>query len=559
MNDISLSPGSTEILVIEDDLGQQGYLADVIAQLGYQCTCAASCEEGRAVFEEKRFSCMFVDLGLPDGNGLTVLSELSRIDPCVVPIILTGDDSAETIVETMRAGAFDYLTKPVEGPELRAAISRAVGHHGVVHERAQLTAMLLEEQAKLRSRVEEATADLRQYAAACENSNLRLRALLGLTRISTHYYTEEMLMRDVFKELSRLLPIRATVLCDVVRQKMLAMYLNGEGELDYTAADAKNASAGYDSLLAEADPQRFVTSWFEQHTGVDASGFAPFVYPQTLWSRSICTVGFFLSPDFEGDEADQEFLGMCSRFLAFEWEQANLLLHVAHHATLGNIATELARNFVQPLTAIRMAADIMHESAENAETMQGIGVVRENVERLRAQTQEFRKLSTLREGSVQTVRLEDYVSQALDILAVAIQNRNVTVTKELEGDFECVLLNGAALARTFMHLILSALRSVESGGGITVRLRHAGQDHVAFELTHDGLEAGLSGPAGRLHGPVYYVDANNAHPGVQLAERTVHSCGGKFSVESDEDGASVVRILLPRNATDPAVAKGLTW
>ncbi len=538
------------ILVIEDDPAQRSFLKEVLVLTGYECDCASTCDEGRKVFTEGRYACTLIDLGLPDGNGLTLLGQFSKRDPSMVPIILTGEASAETVIDTMRAGAFDYLTKPVDLTTLRAALARALAHHAVVRERSRLIALLLEEREQLRARVEAATADIRAYAKACERSNDRLRALLQLTQMSAQFPSHEALMRRVYSQVAKHMPLRCVALCDVTRGKLLAVYQEGNGER-FTLTDSDGAQIGFDSLLAEAEPQLLMQTWLERHTTFEVGDLTAFVSPRKFWNRSVSAVGFYLSPEFKTGEAEQEFLSMCGHFLAFEWEQGRLMLQVAHHASLGNIAVEVARNFIQPLTAIRTAIDFLGETVDSEEATQGVRVVKDSVEQLRRQTQEFRRLSLLREDCVETAQLDKYVDQAFDMLSVAIQNRGVRIEKDLKADCECVLLNATALERTVLDLMLGVLRNVEVGGRIRVSLHETDNDHVVLEITYSGTGSELLSPeAGTM--PLLassFTQSKTPHPGLQLAERTVRTCGGTLSVEAANDEVTL-RIVLPRNAAD---------
>jgi DNA-binding response OmpR family regulator/signal transduction histidine kinase len=536
------------VLIIEDDAAQRMFLDKLLRQQGYACELAETCAEGRNLFKPDHFSLCLIDLGLPDGSGLSLIDEFAKLDPCVVPIVLTGDGSADTVIGTMRAGAFDYLTKPVDRTTLVAAVARGFSHHVVHRERAEYLDLLLDEKAQLQARVEAATADIRQYATACETSNGRLRTLLSLTQLSAGCVSDEMLMQTTFRELSKHVPVQCLALCDTIRQRLLLVYPEGDA-LKFIMQDSGNGPAGFDSLLVEAEPRRMVQRWVERATGIDTSELNVFAYPQVLWNRAVCTVAFHLAPDAETGPAEEEFLSMCAHFLAFEWEQANLLLRVAHDATLGSIALELSRNLIQPLTALRTTSDFVSETVLAPEAQEGMQVIRENVERLRRQMQEFRKLSLLREDCVETVRLDEYVDQAVDLLTVAVQNRGVTLEKHYETDCECVLLNGTLLARTFLDLILGTLRSAEVGGKVSLHLREAGPGHVAFEVSTNGNAGALSGRS------VPTTDQLQIHPGLQLAERTIHTCGGTLSVSTDRGQRRRVRVVLPRNATNPAPNK----
>ncbi len=252
MTTAATSPRKPSVFIIEDDGVQRTFLREVLTLSGYECVVASSCEEARQHFHPGRFACALVDLGLPDGNGLSLLPDFTRDDAGLVVVVLTGDASADTVIDTMRVGAFDYLTKPVDITTLTAAVTRAIAHHSVINERAELLRLLLEEREQLRARVEAATADIRQYASACELSNARLRALLQLVQLSGGLFSDEALMVSVFQHLSRHLPLRCIALCDVSRGKLVAASGRDEDDVLFTAADVDNAAGAYDQLLAQA-------------------------------------------------------------------------------------------------------------------------------------------------------------------------------------------------------------------------------------------------------------------------------------------------------------------
>ncbi|MBX7257237.1 MAG: response regulator [Candidatus Hydrogenedentes bacterium] len=539
------------ILIVEDEPAQRSLIGRILKEEGFEYDEASTCAEGLGLFEKDRYACALIDLGLPDGSGLSLLGDFSREDPNIVPVILTGDTTAETIITAMRAGAFDYLRKPVDLMTLRTAIVRAMSHHEVARERTELFQLLVEEKEQLQARVDEATADLRQYTHACERSNEHLRTLLRLARMSAEYYADERMFRQIYEELLLHAPIRGIALCDAARRRMVALVkVSDDAEPEFHTCDGAFQVSGFDSMLASAEPDLFIQEWLTRNTVFDRDSITSYVYTQSFWNRGTCTVAFFLSADYVPDDALLGFLDTSSYFLSFEWERGQLLFHIAHHASLGNIGVELARNFIQPLTAIQMAADFVNETLSNPDAKQGMQIVAENVERLRRQTQEFRKLSMLRENAIETVRLDEYVNQALDMLSVAIQSRGVTVEKDLIQDCECVLLNGTTLARTILDLILESLRSIEVGGVLALRLYDPDDDHIAFEVNRGPRDASLMTPSARGD-----FDTDAMNPSLQLAERSVHSCGGTLTHEYTATNAAKIRILLPRNATASMTAK----
>jgi two-component system response regulator PilR (NtrC family) len=93
---------------------------------GYRVEAAGSLAEARACLDERSFDAVITDMRLPDGLGLDLLKQLrarQRPERCVV---MTAYGSAENAVEALKAGAFDYLTKPVDLKQFRTVVASAV-------------------------------------------------------------------------------------------------------------------------------------------------------------------------------------------------------------------------------------------------------------------------------------------------------------------------------------------------------------------------------------------------------------------------------------------------
>jgi DNA-binding response OmpR family regulator len=541
----------TKVLLVEDDPVVTEIVIELLKVEHCVCTTAASCAEARERVKDNAFACALIDLGLPDGNGLRLLPDLKNALPWLVPIILTGDTRADTIVDTMRAGAFDYLTKPFNAAALRAAVARALEHHDAIRERDRLFDLLSEEREQLKVRVDEATRDLRQYAEQIETMNARLQSLLRLTQMPVNFYTDETLFRGVFEELDKHLPINCLALCGYTAQDFLAAVRGSDGDIQVILSDSVSPTS-FSEAAAEASNGDLAALLVERHTDLDIERVAEYSFQQKFWGRRLCTVAFFLSPEFEVDAACDEFLGMCAHFLAVEWQEAQLLLHAVKDASMGDIAFELYKGFIQGLTAIRTAADIAAESDKPEESAEAHKIICDNVEGLQRQIREFRQLSSQRKDTVETVYLDQYIDQAIAMLSMAIQSRGVEIHKDYQTKCECVLLNGSSLARTFLDLISSALRTVEKSGEILLRLSDEDSETVMLLISCNGMNAGMFGDETALESSSR--DDIRSHPKFLLAQRTVRSCGGRLTVDQKEEDRFAFRIRLPRNALASGVS-----
>jgi len=114
------------ILAVEDDADALSNLQDILELDGFQVTGASTLREASAGRHWSDFAVILLDRRLPDGMAEDVLPEIRRDAPHSAVIVITGHADLEGAIAALRAGAADYLLKPVNPELLRAAVSRAV-------------------------------------------------------------------------------------------------------------------------------------------------------------------------------------------------------------------------------------------------------------------------------------------------------------------------------------------------------------------------------------------------------------------------------------------------
>jgi len=113
------------VLIVDDDRAVRGALASTFEE-EYEVVEAVSGPEALQVFEERRFDAVVLDIRMPEMGGLEVLRRMKAIEPRVEVMLLSALDDVPTVVEGMKAGAFDYVTKPWRIDDLLARLARAV-------------------------------------------------------------------------------------------------------------------------------------------------------------------------------------------------------------------------------------------------------------------------------------------------------------------------------------------------------------------------------------------------------------------------------------------------
>ena len=117
---------NTRILVVDDEPDLRTLYELTLLREGFRVEAAGSLQEAGQLLDSQRFDVLITDMRLPDGMGLELLTRIKaeqRPERCVV---ITAYGSAENAVECLKAGAFDYLTKPVDLKQFRTVIASAV-------------------------------------------------------------------------------------------------------------------------------------------------------------------------------------------------------------------------------------------------------------------------------------------------------------------------------------------------------------------------------------------------------------------------------------------------
>ena len=105
------------ILVADDEAGVRSFLAETLELGGHEVAQASDGEEALALLARRAFDLLVTDLRMPKRDGMEVLREAHARQPDLEVIVLTAHGSVSSAVEAMRLGAFDYLQKPLDGPD----------------------------------------------------------------------------------------------------------------------------------------------------------------------------------------------------------------------------------------------------------------------------------------------------------------------------------------------------------------------------------------------------------------------------------------------------------
>ncbi|HEY8708438.1 MAG TPA: response regulator, partial [Burkholderiaceae bacterium] len=118
------------LLVVDDEPDLRTLYELTLLREGYDIETAGSVQDALLHLKDRTYSAVITDMRLPDGTGLDLLRWLEEGGRREKTIVITAYGSAENAVEALKAGAYDYLTKPVDLKQFRAVVASALGRAG---------------------------------------------------------------------------------------------------------------------------------------------------------------------------------------------------------------------------------------------------------------------------------------------------------------------------------------------------------------------------------------------------------------------------------------------
>jgi DNA-binding NtrC family response regulator len=142
LDDLLAAMTKGSLLLVDDDRHVLESMADWLREQGYKVDTAPDRGLALAAITRKTPDLVLCDVRLPEGDGFDVLAHCREHHPNTAVILLSGYGTVELAMEAIRAGAFDFLTKPLIDAELEMAIGRALNQRRVIEENKSLKAQL---------------------------------------------------------------------------------------------------------------------------------------------------------------------------------------------------------------------------------------------------------------------------------------------------------------------------------------------------------------------------------------------------------------------------------
>ena len=115
-----------QALIVDDEPAIRELVAITLGRMDIDCASAATLSEARQALQDQRFDLCLTDMRLPDGNGLDLIAHIAQHYPQLPVAMITAHGNMESAIQALKAGAFDFVNKPVDINDLRRLVAQAI-------------------------------------------------------------------------------------------------------------------------------------------------------------------------------------------------------------------------------------------------------------------------------------------------------------------------------------------------------------------------------------------------------------------------------------------------
>ena len=518
--------------MVDDEKNVLTTIQAILEEDGFEVDIANDGKPAIESIRARHYDLVLTDLKMPEVDGLAVLAEARKSSPNTVTMMMTGYGSLPSALEAVQLGAYDYLLKPMEVPELKQAVKRGL-------ERRQLS---------------------------------EIDTLYRISRVLNRTLEEPQIACDIEEATKRVLRLEhASLAC--IHQKIL-------GELLESPEVLQKLESG--SIVTTGDDIPALQRWAEARDVVSAA-----LVPGCCNDKLVCVL---LA---HNGAAPFEFHASARRFMEALAGQAALAVsnsRLFHELRCNNEQLQAANQKLRDLDELksRFLRTATHElrtpltlilgyDAMLAESA-GTRLSEEEQEMLAEATQACRQLIHLVNSMLDIHRIEAgklelhlapcdlvrLVGRIVTLFQAEARQKGIHLSLQVPAGTLPVVADSERIEQVIINLVANALKFTDAGGAIRVSLNSAQGNEVEVAVSDTGIgipeesQAEIFAEFARVKRSGKEKHREGSGLGLAIAKRIVEAHGGKISVNSEVGRGSTFRFRSPARGVVAAETKAIS-
>lgn len=517
-------------MLVDDEPNIRWTMAELLKREGFDTVAATDFDSALTAIETHAVDAAVVDIVLPRKSGIELLKHISGRQPYIPVIMITGEPNISQIPEIVRAGAYDFISKPVTKDTLLRAVNRAVEKKELTEDRLRLELENKRHTEQMEALVEKRT---RELAEAHSFLNTVLDS-------STEY---------------------AIIAID--RQGRVTLFNRGaELILGYRSADMLGTQARV--LVRDerfnADDRPFLACAHESEVKglcrmeielarADGGRFASAVAVTPIRRSDAELLGYLcIIRDLTSERQNEESLRQLREQLA----------HNEKIAALGRMAAQVAHEVRNPLAGLSLYSLHLKGKVEGkigAAEMSLIDKIIKGIKHLSETVEMVINFSRPITLQLRKSDLNQIVTEALQLLEPQLSSKKVSVSMDLTGNGSAeqqeavVMIDEASMRSSLLNLLLNSIQAMRDGGDLRVST-YCSPDSIGIEISDTGVGM-TEDQLKNVFEPFYTTKSQGLGLGMYYVQKVIQLHGGSIELESRVGEGTCAKIKLPPEVREP--------
>jgi len=582
------------IVVVDDDEMIRKPLQAYLENSGLAVLTATSAAEFKHLLESRRVALVLLDIGLPDQDGLILLSETVSRFPDLAMVMLTGVDDLNVAMECIRKGADDYLTKPVHFQKIFFTVCKVLEKRRLVSDNKKYQAAL--EKAYFRIQLlHQLTLKMNTaYLSTVELDEVLRAILVGITAEEGLRLNRAFLL--MFDEQGEVLQGRLAI-GPTCREEAGQVWAEmREKQLDFFDI-VKNIKASCDSRDVEvnrivreinisvADREHVLIKSALERTSINVINgeakvpvapelikllgedtfvvvplYSPgrslgviiadnFVTRQPIGENLISTLELFASQASLAIEHSRLYVHLQKQIgeledLTLELDKnKDLLVEAERYSALGQMAAQLVHAIRNPITTIGGAARMLSKKVTDETWLKFLHMMVKETARVESTLEDLFDFVKQVDFEKERTALYPLIRKTLMLVQPRMAKQNITWELDLpepEREFD---MDTRQIRQMLLHLVKNAVEAMPEGGKLSVAYA---EENGCGRITVTDTGMGMAEDSmERAKDPFFTTKTYGTGLGLTMVERIVQAHGGNFSFRTSAGGGMEATVKLP--------------
>jgi two-component system sporulation sensor kinase A len=506
-----------KILLVDDEPNIRWTMAELLKREGYETVTAPDFDGAVSVLENDSIDAAVVDIILPRKSGIELLKEISSRSPSIPVVMITGEPNISQMPDIVRAGAYDFISKPVIKDVLIRAVSKAVEKKRLIDERSSL-------QEQIRQHAEQLEITVAQRTRELAEAHNFLNAVLDS---STEYAIIAIDMGGritLFNRGAELMFGRGQD--GILGKKAAELVAVYSGETPNPFLDIAQDIACKERYKAEVELCRS-----------DGSRFMASIASTPICKAEGELLGYLtIAKDLTVERRNEEHIRQMQARLA----------HNEKIAALGRMAAQVAHEVKNPLAGLRLYSLHLKTKLTGKLApgeMSLVDKIIDGINQLSDTTEQVLGFARTIKLTRRLVDLNRVVTDSLALLEPQLKDNKIEVKLDLAEPCAYAMLDEASMRSTLINLMLNSIQAMAGGGELSVSTEASdGALQVSIADTGCGM---TEEQVNNVFEPFYTTKSQGLGLGMSFVSKVIELHGGEVSLESRVNEGTCIRIALP--------------